>query len=317
MADGCLVVYKPIGVTSHDVVNKIKHTYKVKCGHAGTLDPMAQGVLLIFMGKALKLINFIPAEHLDKTYLARVTLGSTTDSYDATGNVTSTYDGSTDYSEEELDNAIKNFIGSFEQMPPAYSAIKIGGKKAYAMARAGEEVKLTPRPVHITSIRTIKDYKENDKHNLLLRVHCSRGTYIRSLAHDVGQKLGCGAHLSYLLRERVGKWIYADAFPYWKIEKGISFENDPAFTDFSEVLSVPKIKIKKDAMMKVYNGMPLTKKDISSVQTSNDEISELFQILSPEQKLIAVYSSNKTGKPSTTTEFKLYPMRVFHEDETD
>lgn len=320
MVDGCLVVYKPKGITSHDVINKIRRVYRLKkCGHAGTLDPMAQGVLLVFFGKALKLINFIPAEHLDKTYLARLTLGSTTDSYDATGNVTSVFDGPTDYSEEELKKAIKPYVGQYDQMPPVFSAIKIDGKKAYAMARAGEEVKLTGRPVNVTSIRIASDYKLNEKHNLVIRVHCSRGTYVRSLAYDIGKKLGCGAHLSYLLRERVGKWDFSQAFPYWKLEKGIPFVDDPAFTKFSEVLSCPKIVVSHDTLFKINNGQALTRKDIVSIETENEENSEIFQIFNTDKKLLAIYSTNKGGnKPnSSKPELKLFPMRVFHEDETD
>ncbi len=318
MVDGCLVVYKPKGITSHDVINKIRRVYRLKkCGHAGTLDPMAQGVLLVFFGKALKLINFIPAEHLDKTYLARLTLGSTTDSYDATGNVTSVFDGSTDYTEEELQQAIKPYIGKYDQIPPIFSAIKIEGKKAYAMARAGEDVKLAGRPVNVTSIRVASNYKAADKHNLVIRVHCSRGTYVRSLAYDIGNKLGCGAHLSYLLRERVGKWDFSQAFPYWKLEKGIPFVDDPAFTDFSDVLSCPKITVDKEALFKINNGQALTRKDIVSIEAENDESSEIFQIFSPEKKLIAVYSTNKGNNKPSKQELKLYPMRVFHEDETD
>ena len=281
MIDGCLVVYKPKGITSHDVISKIRRVYKIKkCGHAGTLDPMAQGVLLVFFGKALKLINFIPPVHLDKTYLARLTLGKTTDSYDATGNVTSVFEGSTNYSEDKLNKAIEKFIGKYEQIPPVFSAIKVEGKKAYAMARAGEKVNLTGRPVDVTSIRLLKDYAENEVHNLLIRVHCSRGTYIRSVAHDIGQELGCGAYLSYLLRERVGKWDFTQAFPYWKIEKGIPFEEDSAFTKFSDVLSFPKITVKEETLFKINNGQGITRKDIMKIETTNDENSELFQILS-------------------------------------
>jgi tRNA pseudouridine55 synthase len=317
MIDGCLVVYKPKGITSHDVINKIRRVYKQKkCGHAGTLDPMAQGVLLVFFGKALKLINFIPPVHLDKTYLARLSLGKTTDSYDATGNITSVFDGSTNYSSDILNKAINKFIGKYDQIPPVYSAIKVEGKKAYAMARAGENISLAGRPVDVTSIRIIKDYSEQDIHNLLIRVHCSRGTYIRSIAQDIGQELGCGAYLSYLLRERVGKWDFSQAFPYWKIEKGIPFENDSAFTKFSDVLSFPKITVKEETLFKINNGQGITRKDISKVETTNEESSELFQILSPDQELIAIYSSNKETKEENK-ELRLFPMRVFHKDETD
>ncbi|MBP5469563.1 MAG: tRNA pseudouridine(55) synthase TruB, partial [Candidatus Riflebacteria bacterium] len=304
-------------ITSHDVINKIRRVYRIKkCGHAGTLDPMAQGVLLVFLGKALKLINFIPGEHLDKTYLARLTLGSTTDSYDETGNITSVYDGSTQYSEEELQKAINKYTGKYDQIPPVYSAIKIQGKKAYAMARAGEEVKLAGRPVEVNSIRLINDYINNQKHNLLIRVHCSRGTYIRSLAQDIGQELGCGAYLSYLLRERVGKWDFPHTFPYWKIEKGISFIEDSAFTKLEDVLSFPKIIVKQEALFKVNNGQSITKREILDIEVPNQEISSIFQILSPEKKLIAIYTNNKSNNNSVE-EFKLFPLRVFHESETD
>lgn len=320
MVDGCLIVYKPKGITSHDVISKIRRVYKLKkCGHAGTLDPMAQGVLLVFFGKALKLINFIPSEHLDKTYLARLTLGSTTDSYDATGTVTSVFEGSTDYSEQELNDAITPYIGRYDQMPPAFSAIKIAGKKAYDLARSGEEVKLEGRPVEVTSIRIVDNYKNEKKHNLIIRVHCSRGTYVRSLAFDIGNKLGCGAHLSYLLRERVGKWDFSHAFPYWKLEKGLSFEDDPAFTKFEDVLSFPKITVRKDTMFKINNGQALGRKDIAGITAENDESSELFQILSPEKKLVAIYSTKKGQEKNNylKPELKLYPMRVFHEDENN
>lgn len=318
MVDGCLVVYKPKGITSHDVINKIRRVYKIKkCGHAGTLDPMAQGVLLVFFGKALKLINFIPGEHLDKTYLARLTLGSTTDSYDETGNITSVFEGKTDYSDDVLNKAINKYIGKYEQVPPVYSAIKVQGKKAYAMARAGEEVKLAARPVEVNSIRLIDDYINNQKHNLLIRVHCSRGTYIRSLAHDIGQELGCGAYLSYLLRERVGKWNSSHAFPYWKLEKGISFLKDNAFTKLEDVLSFPKIIVKQDALFKINNGQTITKREILDIEVTNQEVTSIFQILSPEKKLIAVYTNNKPNNNSLDEEFRLFPLRVFHENETD
>ena len=317
MIDGCLVVYKPKGITSHDVINKIRRVYKLKkCGHAGTLDPMAQGVLLVFFGKALKVINFIPSEHLDKTYLARLTLGSTTDSYDETGNITSVFDGSTDFSNDILSKSVNNFVGKYEQVPPIYSAIKVQGKKAYAMARAGEKVTLEGRPVEVNSIRIVDKYKLDEKNKVLIRVHCSRGTYIRSIARDIGEKLGCGAFLSYLLRERVGKWDFSKAFPFWKIEKGIAFEEDLAFTKLNDILSFPKIIVKSSALFKINNGQFISRKDIDNIETTNEELSDIFQIFSPEKNLIAVYSSKKEDAKNTN-EFKLYPLRVFHQDETD
>ncbi|MDD3148756.1 MAG: tRNA pseudouridine(55) synthase TruB, partial [Candidatus Riflebacteria bacterium] len=176
MPDGCLVVCKPRGCSSHDVIDKLRRVYRIKCGHAGTLDPMAQGVLLVFTDRALKLINFIPAAHLDKTYLMRVTLGATTDSYDATGNFTTRHDGPIEFSNELLMGSLRSLVGSYDQTPPAFSAIKVGGKRAYAMARAGEDVKLASRPVHVTSIRLVADYRDGNARHLIMRVHCSRGT---------------------------------------------------------------------------------------------------------------------------------------------
>ena len=315
MSDGCLVVCKPRGCTSHDVIEKIRRVYKIKCGHAGTLDPMAQGVLLVFTGKALKLINFIPPEHLDKTYLMKVSLGTTTDSYDATGNITSKYDKPIDFSNETLMGALRTFVGNYEQIPPAFSAIKVGGKRAYAMARAGEEVKLASRPVHVTSIRLITDYYANDTRHLVLRVHCSRGTYVRSIAHDLGQKLGCGGHLSYLLRERVGKWAFTNAFPFWKIEKGVPFAESDSFVKFSDILPFPRLRVSTEGCDRIRNGQPIGRKDILSLETDNPEATDTVQILSAEGNLIAIYGTGKDKSESQKNGLKLFPVRIFPENE--
>lgn len=315
MPDGCLVVFKPRGCTSHDVIDKIRRVYKIKCGHAGTLDPMAQGVLLVFTDRALKLINFIPPEHLDKTYLMKVTLGITTDSYDATGNVTSEYDKPIDFNNETLMATLRSFVGNYEQTPPAFSAIKVGGKRAYAMARAGEEVKLATRPVHVTSIRLVTDYYENGTRHLILRVHCSRGTYVRSIAHDLGQKLGCGGHLSYLLRERVGKWAFTNAFPYWKIEQGIPFAASDSFVNFSDILPFPRLRVSAEGQNRIRNGQAIGRKDIVSLETDSPEITDTVQILSPDGNLIAIYGTGKDKSESQKNGLKLFPVRVFPENE--
>ena len=314
MRDGLLVVYKPKGCTSHDVIDKIRKQYKVKCGHAGTLDPMAQGVLLVFTGKALKLINFISAEHLDKTYLMKVTLGITTDSYDATGEITHRYDKPINFSGETLIKELRNFVGTYDQVPPAFSAIKVGGQRAYALARAGEKVRLSSRKVHVTSIRLVKDYYENQQRHLLLRVHCSRGTYVRSIAHDLGQKLGCGGHLSYLLRERVGKWAFSNAYPYWKIEKKADYCDSNAFIEFSDILPFPRLHISAAGESKIKNGLPLGLKDITKVEgenLENDANNGLVQVFSQENKLMAIYGPKiKKNQPEKKIA-KLFPIRVF------
>ena len=315
MSDGCLVVCKPRGGSSHDVIAKLRRVYKLKCGHAGTLDPMAQGVLLVFTGKALKLLNFIPAEHLDKTYLMRVTLGATTDSYDATGNFLTRCDYLPDFSNEQLMNALRSLVGNYDQSPPAFSAIKVGGKRAYALARAGEDVKLASRPVHVTSIRLVTDYCSNGQRHLVMRVHCSRGTYVRSIAHDLGQKLGCGGYLSYLLRERVGQWAFTQAMPFWKIEKGIEFTNTVSFVPFENILPFPRLKVGPEGQARIKNGQPLARRDILSIETENPESAETFQIFTPDGRLIAIYSSKKEQDDSQKAGLKLYPVRVFAENE--
>lgn len=317
MPDGLLVVYKPIGLSSHDVIDKIRRIYSVKCGHAGTLDPMAQGVLLVFTGRALKLINFISPEHLDKTYLMKVTLGITTDSYDATGQITSVYTGPINFSNEDLIAELRNFVGSYEQIPPAFSAIKVDGKRAYALARAGKEVKLSSRKVHVTSIRLVSDYISAGKRHLIMRVHCSRGTYIRSIAHDLGQKLGCGGHLSYLLRERVGKWAFTNAFPFWKIEKGIDFTASSAFVNFAHILPFPKIHIANESEAKIRNGMPIGFKDIVKVEGEpfDSKTLDMLQIISSTGKLIAIYEPRRKVNKSGKIQAKLVPVRVFPEND--
>jgi len=315
MADGCLVVYKPRGCSSHDIIDKIRRVYKVKCGHAGTLDPMAQGVLLVFCGRALKLLNFIPPEHLDKTYLMKVSLGTTTDSYDATGKVTATFDQPVDFSNELLMNSLRNFVGNYDQMPPVFSAIKVGGKRAYAMARAGEEVVLKSRMVHVTSIRLVSDYVSNSVRQLLLRVHCSRGTYVRSIAHDLGQNLGCGGHLSYLLRERVGKWAFTQAFPYCQIEKGTPFTGTASFIGCEDILPYPRLIVNAEGQQRISKGQPISRKDIVKLETDSPELCDMVQIISPTGRLIAVYGTPKNQSDDQKAGFRLCPVRVFPEDE--
>ncbi len=315
MPDGCLVVCKPRGCSSHDVIDKLRRVYKVKCGHAGTLDPMAQGVLLVFTGRALKLINFIPAAHLDKTYLMRVTLGATTDSYDATGNFLTRHDKPVEFTNDLLMSSLRSLVGSYDQAPPAFSAIKVGGKRAYALARAGEDVKLASRPVHVTSIRLVEDYVSKGERHLVLRVHCSRGTYVRSIAHDLGQKLGCGGYLSYLLRERVGQWAFTQAMPYWKIEKGMPFTDTPSFMPFESVLPFPRLKVGADGMARIKNGQPISRRDIISIETESPEAVDTFQIFGPDGRLVAIYNSRKEQEDAQKGGLKLFPVRVFSENE--
>lgn len=202
---GVLNIYKPKGLTSHDVVGIVRKTLKIKqVGHTGTLDPFAEGVLPVCVGKATRLIEYFDD---DKEYLAEIQFGSATDTYDLEGNITQSSDKK--ISQLEIENALKNFRGEISQLPPIYSAIKVNGKKLYEYARAGEEVKIEPRKVTIYKAE-LKSFDENHQRAEIL-IKCSKGTYIRSIANDLGQDLGCFAHLTRLIRVQAGKFLVDDA----------------------------------------------------------------------------------------------------------
>ena len=201
--EGILIVNKPRDWTSFDVVAKIRNMSKVKkVGHSGTLDPMATGVLPVFLGRATKSIQYFMSG--DKGYMAEMTLGVTTDTLDATGNVM-TNDKCHLSNDGSINKILEKYVGEIEQVPPMHSAIKIKGQRLYKLARKGVVVKREPRKVTIHSIRLL-NYEEGDNPKVTLEVYCSKGTYIRQLVSDIGDDLGCGAHLSKLMR------IYAHPF---------------------------------------------------------------------------------------------------------
>jgi tRNA pseudouridine55 synthase len=196
LINGVINIYKEKGYTSFDVVAKLRGILKQKkIGHTGTLDPMAEGVLIVCLGTATKLVDMITAG--DKCYQAHMLLGETTDTEDVTGNVLKSY--SVDVNEGQVIAAINSFTGDYDQIPPMYSAIKKDGRKLYEYARAGQAVERTPRPVSIYSIDDIKV----ELPYAYFTVHCSKGTYIRSLCRDIGERLGCGAVLAGLKRNEV------------------------------------------------------------------------------------------------------------------
>jgi len=204
--DGILVVNKPQGWTSHDVVARVRRlTHQKRVGHAGTLDPMATGVLLVCLGRATRVAEYLMAS--DKTYRAVVRLGVETDTYDAEGQVVATRP--VDVDESALRGALQKFVGEIDQVPPMYSALKREGKPLYKLARQGVEVERAARRVTIHDI-TLREFMSPD---VTIDVRCSPGTYIRSLAHDVGAALrgACGAHLTALTRLASGSFTLDDA----------------------------------------------------------------------------------------------------------
>ena len=203
--NGILLVDKPRDWTSFDVAAKLKGLCRTRrIGHSGTLDPMATGLLVMFLGRATRAVPF--AEEHDKRYLASLRPGLVTDTQDVTGNVLEENDCAV--TAGELEEALRAFRGEIEQIPPMYSAIRVGGRRLYDIARRGGEVERKPRPVTIRSLELLGQDENGD---FLLDVRCSKGTYVRTLCHDIGQSLGCGACLSALRRTEVGAFRVEDA----------------------------------------------------------------------------------------------------------
>jgi tRNA pseudouridine55 synthase len=209
---GLLVIDKPTGPTSHDIVNIVRRGTQIrKVGHTGTLDPYASGVLLVLLGAVTRLAEYLL--EVDKEYLATIRFGQATSTFDAAGRITATRPFT--FREETLEAKLATFVGERLQVPPIYSAIKIGGRKAYDLARRGEEVDMTPRKVHIYELSLLRW----ESPNAVVRVRCSRGTYIRSIAHDIGEAMGSHAHLVSLRRIRLGPFSVERATPLEELKR--------------------------------------------------------------------------------------------------
>jgi tRNA pseudouridine55 synthase len=205
--DGAILIDKPAGPTSHDVVDAIRRKFNIKkVGHCGTLDPAATGLLIIVLGRGTKLSERLMSD--DKVYEGTIKFGETTDSYDADGEITSSLPV-LPMTLEELNTAAGEFIGDIMQTPPMVSAIKKGGVPLYKLARKGIEVEREARLIHIYNFRLTAC----EEPVATFRLACTKGTYVRSVAHDLGQKLGCGAHLTSLRRSVSGKFDVSDAIP--------------------------------------------------------------------------------------------------------
>ena len=211
-----LLINKPLRWTSFDAVRKIRNLIRIKkVGHAGTLDPLATGLLIICTGKFTKKINEYMAR--EKEYTGTFTLGATTPTYDLESEPTN-FRSTENISEQQIKSATQQFIGEISQIPPAHSAIKMHGKRVYELARAGKEVKMEPRRITITEFEITRI----EMPVVEFRVVCSTGTYIRSLAHDFGAAIGCGAYLSSLCRTRIGEFHLRDAMEISDFEKEIA-----------------------------------------------------------------------------------------------
>lgn len=266
--DGIIVINKPIGCTSYNIVYRVKKIFKEKVGHTGTLDPLATGVLPILIGKGTKLSNYL-MEH-DKEYIATLKLGKKTDTLDAEGEVIEEREVDDNiFNKDKIDEVLNKFIGKIEQIPPLYSAIKVNGKKLYEYARNGQNVEVKPRQVEIYKINLLNIDKEQKE--IKFKVNCSKGTYIRTLCLDIAEKLGSIGYMSSLQRTRVGRFKIKDAITIDELEKNeqnneflnknlISIEaifidkEVINLDDTKSFLNGVKIKIKKeDGIYRIYN----------------------------------------------------------------
>ena len=244
---GFLNIYKPVGMTSHDVVSVLRRVTKIKqIGHTGTLDPFAEGVLPICIGKATRLIEYLQD---DKEYLATVQFGAATNTFDLDGEKVFTSDKKV--SRDDIKDGLKSFEGEISQLPPIFSAIKVKGKKLYEYARKGEEVEIQPRKVVIENIELKNFDEELQQAQILLK--CSKGTYIRSIADDLGKNLGCGGYLIKLIRTQAGKFRVENSVQL----DGIDVKSN--LTNPLDILSLPKIAVDNDDLARIKNGMPIYK----------------------------------------------------------
>ncbi len=277
--EGILNIDKPAGMTSHDVVGRVRRVAGMrKVGHSGTLDPAATGVLVVCLGRATRLVEYLVGR--PKTYLGVVKLGETTDSYDADGEVTQVRPLPAEpLTAENLESILQKFRGDILQIPPMVSAIKKDGKKLYELARQGITIERPPRPVTIYQL----DLLSANSPELELRIQCSAGTYIRSIAHDIGELLGCGAHLKSLRRERVGEFDTESAVPL----DDLSPENIQSHLKPMElaVAHMPRLDANEQETVDLLNGKLVAKKSAEADET-------LVQTFDPEGKFIGLVTAH-------------------------
>jgi tRNA pseudouridine55 synthase len=250
---GVLVVEKPPGCTSHDVVDIVRRVFGMsKVGHAGTLDPAASGVLLVGLGKATRILSFL--QGLPKTYQAEVRFGVVTTSQDADGEVVSKI--KTNHSRLQVEQAALFFEGEISQVPPMYSAVKVSGKPLYEAARRGEEVERAPRTVRIYEIR-VEDF-DAESQAAMMFIRCSSGTYVRTLAADLGDKLGGGAHLGNLTRLSIGSFNMNQAFPLEELEElDLKTARRTLISMREAMREFPQITVQGEELEAVRHGRPL------------------------------------------------------------
>ncbi|MDD3653078.1 MAG: tRNA pseudouridine(55) synthase TruB [Desulfotomaculaceae bacterium] len=268
--NGIINVLKPPGMTSHDVVDFIRDTLNVsKAGHTGTLDPGAAGVMVICLGRSTRIAQFITSA--DKQYRAEITFGANTSTGDSFGEVIARYDAS-GLTESAVRTALKIFTGRIEQVPPMVSALKWHGKKLYELARAGQVAERKARVVTINSLEYIKgDGWGTTKPVALLDLTCSKGTYVRTLCTDIGNYLGCGACMSFLVRTRVGAFNISEAYTLEDIKANANDISRIMVTMENVLAELPPVKVKYSAVSAVSSGSKLYLPGIAELPNGLDD----------------------------------------------
>ena len=284
--NGIILVDKPCGWTSHDVVGKLRGIlHERRIGHSGTLDPMATGLLVVFAGRATRAVEFAEAD--SKEYIAGLRLGVSTDTQDTTGNVLNTCEVLP--SKDELIAAANGFLGEISQIPPMYSAVKMNGKKLYELARRGEIVERSPRKVTISKLELVGE----DKCDYILDIHCSKGTYIRTLCSDIGDKLGCGGCMSSLRRVKAGVFSITQAHTMEQIQAaadlggldGIIIPVDTLFTD------KPNLTVNEFEEKKLRNGNTIKTKSADGTYRVYSESGEFLLLAEVKDNLLRTIKS--------------------------
>jgi tRNA pseudouridine55 synthase len=286
---GILNVDKPPGITSHDVVDEVRRLVgQRKVGHAGTLDPMATGVLLVCLGQATRAAEYLMRGR--KRYRATIVFGKTTETYDAEGEAVSS-GGKTDFTQDEIEATLSSFVGQIEQIPPMYSAVKQEGQPLYKLARQGKTVERSPRSVEIYAIGLLLWAPPA----LSIEVTCSPGTYIRSLAHDLGQRLSSGAYLAALVRLSSGNFTLEDATSLDRLAE--AFEHgqgdryllalDEAFFDW------PAAVVGTDAAQRILHGQPVTL-EVPAGKSENG--ADLVRVYGPDGDFLAIMTHDAASQ---------------------
>ena len=284
--NGIIVIDKPQGWTSMDICAKLRGMYREKrIGHAGTLDPMATGVLPVFIGRATRAVEF--ADKGDKEYVAGLKLGIVTNTQDTSGEVLESHP--VNVTPEQLEDALAKFRGDIEQIPPMYSAIKVNGKKLYELARKGKEVERKPRPVTIHAL-TLEEQIAPDEY--VIRVRCSKGTYVRTLCHDIGQALGCGGTMSSLRRTMAAGFTLEQAVSLDTVQNSedrisLLLKVDAYFSEY------PALTVAGSAEKKLRNGMTLVMPQLEPGQ---------YRVYGESGEFIALCAAND-GKLTTVKSF--------------